>query len=47
MASKVEEYEKVLRFLSCRLEGPEQALVQRVLEKVGTCALPCNEEEIT
>lgn len=41
MASKVEEYEKVLRFLSGRLEGPGQALVQRVLEKVRTRALPC------
>lgn len=42
MACKVEEYEKVLRFLNSRLEGPEQALVQGVLEKVRTSVMLYN-----
>lgn len=38
MASKVEEYEKVLLFLSARVEGSDQALIQRVLERVSISA---------
>ena len=40
MASRVEEYEKLLRLLYPRMEAPDQALIQRVLEKVRTSSLP-------
>lgn len=41
MASKVEDRDKMLRFLFPRLEASDQALVQRFLEEVRKSALRC------
>ena len=42
MSSKVEEYEKLLRALSLRVEQQDQGLIQRALEKVGIDPLLCS-----